>query len=99
MFSLGDFWDKSPSLFLKILNMHSSNLSQIAPPPPKKNVITSTNYMSKNSNIGYNWLFQILIEYYKRVQLYIWAVAGHEMGTLSIRAQNFNSYLISQVFY
>ena len=55
--------------------------------------------MSKNSNIGYNWLFQILIEYYKRVHLYIWAVAGHEMGTLSIRAQNFNSYLISQVFY
>ena len=46
--------------------------------------IISHNYMLKSSNIGYNWLFQVIIEYYKRVRLYTWPVAGHEMGTLSI---------------
>ena len=46
--------------------------------------IISHNYMLKSSNIGYNWLFQVIIEYYKRVRRYIWAVAGHEMGTISI---------------
>ena len=40
--------------------------------------------MLKSSNIGCNWLFQVIIEYYKRFRLYIWAVAGHEMGILSI---------------
>ena len=52
--------------------------------------------MLKNSNIGYNWLFQITIEYYEIVHQY---TTGYEMGTLSIRAQGFNNYLISKVFY
>ena len=53
--------------------------------------------MLKNNNIGYSSFFQIIIEYYKRVHL-LWAVAGHEMSTLTIQAQSFNCYLISQVF-
>ena len=84
--------------------------------------------MLKNSNTGYNWLFQTTIGYYngiflisivfwlvwggffwskrlqkndffQRVHLYIWALAGHKVVTLSIQAQSFNSYLISQAFY
>ena len=47
--------------------------------------------MLKNSKIGYNWIFQ-------RVHLYIWNLAGHELSTPSIRAQNFNSWLISRFF-
>ena len=51
--------------------------------------------MLKNSYTGYNWLFQIIIEYHKRAHLYIWAVAGHEMSTLSIPAQRFNNKFAS----
>ena len=33
--------------------------------------------------------------FFLRIQLYIWAAAGQEVGTLCTRAQSFNSYLIS----
>ena len=33
-----------------------------------------------------------------KVHLYIWAVAGHELSSLSITAQSFNSWLILQFF-
>ena len=71
-------------------------LGQFTPNFPPRYVITSTNYMLKSVT---DWIFQIIIEYYKRIHLYLWAVAGYEIGTLSIRAQSFNSYLIWQDFY
>ena len=37
-------------------------------------------------------------DFFQAIHLYIWAVVGHEVGILSIRAQSFNSYLISQAF-
>ena len=37
-------------------------------------------------------------DFFQAIHLYIWAVVGHEVGILSIRAQSFNSYLMSQAF-
>ena len=31
--------------------------------------------------------------------IYIWVLAGHEVGALNIQARSFNSYLILQAFY
>ena len=54
MFGLGDFWDKSPSWFLKILKLLSlylgsfkvfkNVLGQFITNRPSKHLITSTNY-------------------------------------------------------
>ena len=41
---------------------------------------------------------QTIEVFLQKVYLYIWAVAGHELGILSIWARSFNSWLISQYF-
>ena len=49
-------------------------------------------------------LFLLLVslqkdDFFQRVHLYIWGVAGHELSTLSIWARGFNSELISHSFF
>ena len=64
MFGSGDFWDTSPSWFLKILKLpwfYSGNfkifknaLRQFIPNRPPKNVITSINIFLFNDKSPYN---------------------------------------------
>ena len=37
--------------------------------------------------------------FFQRIHLHIWAVAGHELSSLNVRAHRFNSWIVTQCFW
>ena len=93
---------------MKIFNIFKNALEQFIPNRPSKHVITSTDWIFLISfvlSLGcFSFFFPFELEttegwFFLRVHVYIWAVAGHKLKTLSIWAQSFNTWFILPIFF